>query len=63
MRRLGRPNRAAAGRSSASLRGVLGVRTFVCCAVKVCVLETQKCSLSDLPRDRLNTSLRKDRVS
>ena len=37
----GRPNRAAAGRSSAGLCGVLGVRTFVCCAVKVCVLGTQ----------------------
>ena len=44
------------------LRGVWGVRTFVCCAVNVCVLVTQKCSLSDLPRDRLNTSPRKDRV-
>ena len=41
------------------LRGVWRVRTFVCYAVNVCVLETQKCSLSCLPRDRLNTSPRK----
>ena len=45
------------------LRGVLGVRPFVCCAVNVFVLGTQYCSPSYLPRDRLNTSPRKDRVS